>query len=87
MGGTISIDPIDSYLIVLQPRSMMNLGITLGHEMTHVKQLASGILVEGKNHYTWCGKRYKKNTPYLDQPWELQAYAKQEVLFRRAIEG
>jgi len=24
--------------------------------------------------------------PYLDQPWEIQAFAKQEIIMRRAIE-
>jgi hypothetical protein len=86
LGATIAIDPIDSYLIILKPQSLMSLGTTLGHEMTHVKQMATGLLREGKNHTMWCGKRYKKNTPYLEQPWELQAFAKQEILFRRAIE-
>ena len=34
----------------------------------------------------WKGRLYKRNYPYLDQPWEIQAFAKQEIVFRRAIE-
>jgi len=28
---------------------------------------------------------YTKKTEYLDQPWEQDAFAKQELIFRRAI--
>lgn len=34
----------------------------------------------------WKGKFYPTAHPYLDQPWEIQAFAKQEIVFRRAIE-
>jgi len=54
--------------------------------MVHVKQFAKGQLrTEGQVRY-WNGKRYRKNTKYLDQPWEQEAFARQEILFRRAIE-
>jgi hypothetical protein len=32
------------------------------------------------------GRRYTKKTSYLDQPWEQDAFARQEMLMRRAIE-
>ena len=59
---------------------------TLAHEMIHVKQLAKGTLkqVDGVNY--WKGKRYRKNHKYLNLPWEIEAFSKQELLFRKVIE-
>jgi hypothetical protein len=34
----------------------------------------------------WAGKRYSKNTAYLSRPWEIEAFSKQELILRRAIE-
>jgi hypothetical protein len=86
-GSTINFDPIDSYLVVIAPQSLRDIGITLCHEMEHVRQLARGILKpDGKGGNTWAGKKYSKKTPYLAMPWEKSAFAKQEILFRKALE-
>ena len=63
------------------------MGITLAHEMVHVRQMAKGTLKSvAKGYSTWNGKLYNsKKTKYLDQPWEQDAFAKQELIFRRAI--
>jgi hypothetical protein len=29
---------------------------------------------------------YGKTTPYLDMPWEIEAFSKQELILRRAFE-
>ena len=86
MGATYPMDPIDSYVVSISPGKLKDIGLTLAHEMVHVRQMAKGILkvVDGKNY--WMGKRYTKRTKYLDQPWEQDAFAKQEIVFRRAIE-
>ena len=86
MGVTYPLDPIDSYVIAINPGKLKDIGLTLAHEMVHVRQMAKGILQvkSGKNY--WKGKRYTKRTKYLDQPWEQDAFAKQEIVFRRAIE-
>ena len=36
--------------------------------------------------YVWLGKMYSKKTPYLDMPWEIEAFSKQELILRRAFE-
>ncbi len=86
-GQTVPLSGIDTVLVVLKPtRDILNLGITLAHELTHVAQFANGtlkVLPKGKK---WKGKFYPMNHPYLDQPWELQAFANQEIIFRRSIE-
>jgi hypothetical protein len=64
----------------------MDMGVTLAHEMVHVKQLAKGTLKVKNGVKYWCGKRYSKNAKYLNTPWELEAFARQEILFRRAID-
>ncbi len=85
VGATVPLDPIDSYVVLIKPSSLKEMGLTLAHEMIHVKQLAKGHLkqVNGVNY--WRGKRYRNNHAYLDMPWEVEAFSKQELLFRKAL--
>ena len=86
-GTTIPLTGLDTFLVVLKPtKNWVNLGVTLAHELTHVAQFAKGYLKPTAKGRTWKGKFYKADHPYLDQPWEIQAFAKQEIVFRRAIE-
>jgi hypothetical protein len=85
-GLTTPLPGLDTYVIALSPAKWQDLGVTLAHEMVHVRQLAKGMLrVEGGNKW-WMGKKYSKRTKYLDMPWELDAFSRQEILFRRALE-
>jgi len=87
MGTTVPLTGIDTMLVVLKPnRNWANLGVTLAHELTHVAQFARGHLKPTSKGRLWMGKFYKLDHPYLEQPWEIQAFAKQELIFRRAIE-
>jgi hypothetical protein len=55
--------------------------------MVHVKQMAKGILKSTKNGaQIWAGKKYSKRIKYLDRPWEIEAFSKQELILRRAFE-
>ena len=86
-GQTIPLKGVATILVVIKPtRNLVELGITLAHEMTHVAQFAKGHLKPTAKGRTWKGKFYKADHPYLDQPWEIQAFARQEIVFRRAIE-
>ncbi len=92
-GATLNIEIADCYLVLIkQPKritkaSLLDMGTTLAHEMVHVRQLAKGLMKFLPNQARiWMGKRYNKRTHYLDQPWELDAFARQEILFRKAIE-
>jgi hypothetical protein len=85
-GVTIPFEDIDTYLVVVNPAKIAAMGITLAHEMVHVRQMAKGILKSVPKGQTWNGKLYTKKTKYLDQPWEQDAFAKQELIFRRAID-
>ena len=92
-GATLNIEIADCYLVLIkQPKrvtkaSLLEMGTTLAHEMVHVRQLAKGQMKFLPNQARiWMGKRYSKKTHYLDQPWELDAFARQEILFRKAIE-
>lgn len=87
-GLTIPMNNIGMYFVVLQSSlSMKSLGVTLAHEMVHVRQMAKGILKSGgRGKQIWKGKVYPQSTPYLDRPWELDAYARQEIILRRACE-
>jgi len=92
-GATLNIEIADCYLVLIkQPKrvtkaSLLDMGTTLAHEMVHVRQLAKGLMKFLPNQArVWMGKRYSKKTHYLDQPWELDAFARQEIVFRKAIE-
>lgn len=67
-------------------QTTMQTGVSLCHEMVHIKQLQTGKLRIEEDDFIWNGKRYPDETPYLSQPWELQAFAQQEIIFRRAFE-
>lgn len=86
-GTTVPLTGIGTYLVVLKPtRDYVALGTTLAHELTHVAQFAKGILQVTPKGKRWRGKFYGPNVPYLSQPWEIQAFSKQELIMRRAIE-
>ena len=62
--------------------TVTELAVTLCHEMVHVRQMVVGLL---KNGNTWRGKVYPADTDYLILPWEVQAFSRQEIIFRRAF--
>jgi hypothetical protein len=87
LGYTTPLPGLNSYVVVLKRRKWQDMGVTLAHEMVHVRQLAKGILrAEGGKRY-WRGRLYNKRTKYLDQPWELDALSQQDIVFRRALEA
>jgi hypothetical protein len=65
--------------------SINQLMLTVAHEMVHVKQIAKGLLnyqvVGDTEQVKWRGKD-ANDLPYLQRPWELQAFAQQEILVR-----
>jgi hypothetical protein len=86
-GQTIPLTGINTILVVIKPvRNKLELGITLAHELAHVAQFAKGLLVCTPKGKRWKGRYYGRSVAYLDQPWEQAAFAKQELIFRRAIE-
>jgi hypothetical protein len=88
LGSTIPLTGLDTYLVVLRPvKDLTALAATLAHELTHVAQFSKGILQVARRGKKWKGKFYPTSYPYLDQPWEVQAFAKQEIIMRRALEA
>ncbi len=87
-GTTLDLGVNLGIVVVIKPRSnLKDVGLTLAHEMVHVKQLAKGQLKTRKTgSYIWAGKRYSKKTEYLSMPWEIEAFSKQELILRRAFE-
>lgn len=43
------------------------------HELIHLKQYEKGELKAVKGGMMWKGTFYKKDTPYFDRPWEIEA--------------
>ena len=94
IGATYNIEFADCLMVLIAPptrvtqTALLDVALTLAHEMVHVRQLAKGIMKFLPNgSRMWMGKKYTKKTPYMDQPWELDAFAKQEIILRRAIES
>jgi hypothetical protein len=85
-GLTLPFPEIGSYIVVIKHGSLNSIGLTLAHEMVHVRQMALGLLKTENGANYWRGKRYTPRTKYLDMPWEVDAFSKQELIFRRAIE-
>ncbi len=85
-GLTSYLEQFDAIVVLIKPQSLERMGVTLAHEMVHVKQLAKGTLKTVKGANYWQGKKYSRRTKYLDQPWEIEAFSKQEIIFRRSIE-
>ena len=92
-GATHNIEFADCYLVLLKtpkrstPMALLEMAGTLAHEMVHVKQLAKGQMKFLPNEVKiWKGKKYTKKTKYLDMPWEIDAFSKQELLLRKAID-
>ena len=64
------------------------------HEMIHAEQIITGRLeniglqISGDgtlvNVVIWEGDTYT-NTPYSEQPWELEAYSREETVMRESI--
>jgi len=86
-GTTVPLLGIDTILVVLKPqRNRVDLGVTLAHELAHVAQFAKGTLQPVPRGLKWKGKFYGRSVAYLQQPWEIDAFSKQELIFRRAID-
>ena len=88
-GATVDLGFGLGYVVILRPtRSLKDLGLTLAHEMVHVKQLARGTLkTRATGSYVWAGRRFGKQTAYLSMPWEIEAFSRQELIFRRALDA
>jgi len=86
-GTCVPLLGIDTILVVLKPNAnLADFGITLAHELTHVSQFVKGILRPTPKGNKWKGKFYAHSVAYLQQPWEVQAFRNQELVFRRVIE-
>ncbi len=86
-GITVPLPGINAIVVAIKStRDLAKMGSTIAHEMVHVKQIASGKLKAGSRKIMWNGKKFKPSTPYLSRPWEVEAFQKQELIFRRAIE-
>lgn len=86
-GVTSYVEQFDCIVVLIRScNSLERLGLTLAHEMVHVKQLAKGKLKSKNGVRYWNGKVISKKVKYLNQPWEIEAFSKQELLFRRAIQ-
>jgi len=83
-------DPVKPRKFVMELDAGLSLERTLemlAHEMVHVKQFATGELVDNPSGKTvkWQGKRMsvRDDDGYWTLPWEIEAYGRQPGLFAR----
>jgi len=79
-GGGSSGDDQTAYVSIAQHDSQGVIPIdemlrNIAHELVHVQQFLSGRL----DDFTWEGVDYF-GTPYLERPWEIEAYEMEEKL-------
>ena len=72
--------------IRLEPHEVVH---SLGHELIHFHQFARGDMAEQPNRIIWKGNSFQLAEldcdgmmAYLNQPWEQEAFAKQDELFK-----
>ena len=75
-GTCIDTDEREYEIDVNKKQSLEDFCVTICHEMVHVKQYVYKELFSEVNFY-------KSREEYLNLPWEIEAYEKQEVLFEK----
>ncbi len=75
------------YRLSLHSRiSPSTLPLIICHEMIHLKQYDKGELKLNKNGAIWKGEFYKKETPYFERPWEIEANAEMKNIEKKMKE-
>lgn len=67
-------------------RDLQNTLVTVAHEAIHVAQYASGRLNKVAHGWCFCGEFFPEDTPYLERPWELEAFVDSPRLAARATD-
>jgi hypothetical protein len=75
-GTCIDGDEREYFIEVNKDQSFENFCVTICHEMVHVKQYVRKELFSDVIFY-------KTREEYLNLPWEIEAYEKQEILFKK----
>jgi hypothetical protein len=66
--------------------TLFQLITTVCHEMTHVKQYATGELKEVDYGAKWKGRRFSDEMAYSKLPWEKQAFKMEKELTFKCFE-
>lgn len=78
--GVILADDQEGYLTfemeIMNNMSDEELELTIYHEMKHVEQVSTGTLSDFK----WYGRDHS-DTPYMQCPWEIEAYDFEKFVF------
>jgi len=75
-GTCLDIDDREFEIDINKKQSIEDFCVSICHEMVHVKQFVR------KELYSEC-IFYKTHEEYINLPWEVEAYEKQEVLFQK----
>ena len=78
-GGCIQLGPREFEIEIDEDITGDDFATCVFHEMVHVSQYIKKNMVERGGNTYWCGINHS-DTPYLDKPWEVEAYRVQEEL-------
>lgn len=59
---------------------------TLFHEMTHVRQYATGQLKYRNGYNIWKGERFADDYNYFESPWEQEAFGVEACAWNRFLQ-
>lgn len=60
-------------------------GLTICHELIHVKQFIEGRLKVVQGGIEWEGEYYPTSVPYEERPWEIEAESMERKVFDSAL--
>jgi hypothetical protein len=72
--------PKEFYIDIKNDLNIKSSTRVLFHELTHVRQYATNKLRDVNSKTMWL-KEDHTDTPYLEQPWEIEASALEDELF------
>ena len=78
-GGCVQLGPREFEIEIDEDITGDDFATCVFHEMVHVSQYIKKNMVERGGNTYWCGINHS-DTPYLDKPWEVEAYRVQEEL-------
>mgnify|MGYP003121037748 FL=1 len=81
-GGCIALEGNEFHVEIDENIEHEELATCVFHEMVHVAQHLLNKITEKNGRSYWYGEDHT-DTPYLEKPWEKEAYIQQEVILSK----
>lgn len=81
--------PLPHHYVLYVRENVFNLQQILCHEMVHLQQYERGDLKMSNDFktVTWKGEEYTNDSYYEDREWEVEAFSKQNKLWKKFKNG